>query len=298
MIRRDINPNRAVRDFIKDHNLIPDPLVKNEVVAVYWIRKTFVAVQEDLRSKAEELQSSEEMTWGILLNMLDRIFEYAEAAIVAFVSGSGSSSEVISRTAVDLSVNLQYILIRDRDTRLSTYFHSYVQKEQKEIRQWINATSLLSEEAKKIHHKAALEKQSAMNILANLIGQTGLPIINDAKWPSVFDRFKDIGYEDSYRTVYAALSSQIHSDAEDTLNYLFGKASGDEALFSKMALETINFSRFLMYFAVVFYMRAAFAYARTFELVQAQEIISEGLKQVEDLQARIGVNKYDYIKVR
>jgi hypothetical protein len=47
---------------------------------------------------------------GLLLNLLHRNVEHAGAAIVTFVSGCGSSAEVVARATVESSVNILYIL--------------------------------------------------------------------------------------------------------------------------------------------------------------------------------------------
>jgi len=230
MATQNITSDKLVRDFIQEHNLVTNQFVKNEAIGMYWTRRTNISINQALSTKSIELNSSLELTWGILLNMLDRIFEYTEGAIAAFAAGAPASSEVISRTAVEASVNLQYILRKDQTERLSQYFYSYLKKEQKEIRDWIKSIESLPPKEATIHRDAALKKKSVIDHLKNFLDQSGLPIINSPYWPNVAERFRDLGLQTSYRTVYAALSSQTHSDAEDTLNYFLVKSIDDQEL--------------------------------------------------------------------
>jgi hypothetical protein len=90
------------------------------------------------------------------------------------------------------------------------------------------------------------------------------------------ERFRLLGLDVEYRTVYAALCSQTHNDAEDLLNYFFAAASGNQELIDKTGLEAVNFSRLMLYFAVKYYITVAGSYAIRFELTTALEAINLG----------------------
>jgi hypothetical protein len=53
---------------------------------------------------------------------------------VAFVSGSGSSAEIIARASVESSVNIMYILAGDRAARLLGYFDHYFEEVERRFR--------------------------------------------------------------------------------------------------------------------------------------------------------------------
>ena len=69
----------------------------------------------------------------------------------------------------------------------------------------------------------------------------------DLKWPSIFDRFKETKGEVNYRTVYAALCSQAHNDAEDILNKIMSRVIDNvTGLEDAQWVEQYNFSLYLL----------------------------------------------------
>lgn len=83
-------------------------------------------------------------------------------------------------------------------------------------------------------------------------------------WPNVAARFEAIGDAVGYRTVYSRMSSLVHSDAEETIRYFMGRICDDDNLLEQMSLETIWFCKFMLYFAVEYFLRASSAYARCY----------------------------------
>ncbi len=65
-------------------------------------------------------------------------------------------------------------------------------------------------------------------------------------WPSVFDRFKHIGKELTYRTVYAALCSQSHNDAEDLLNALVAGTVDEGRHWDRQMIEDEQFALYMV----------------------------------------------------
>jgi hypothetical protein len=276
------NPDTLCGDFVHRHDILATQLVRRELPAIYWTSRTKLGIDADLSTHTEELGHVDPQ-WGLLQSMLDRTFEYVEGAIVAYVTGSTASSEVISRTAIESAINLMFILVDKREgNRLSQYLAHYFDNEQREIDQWLKATSNMAIEAQKVHQLAANEKRTRISKLQETtdfsLSQIGLPTTKAsiAKWPNISERFRLLGLEIDYRTVYAALCSQTHNDAEDLLNCFFAVASGNQELIDKAALETVNFSRFMLYFAVEYYITAASGYAIRFELAKALEATNLG----------------------
>ena len=100
------------------------------------------------------------------------------------------------------------------------------------------------------------------------------------RWPKkIEDRFSECGLAIDYRTVYARMSSETHADAEETVRFLLGKLSGDPKILEQMALETTSFSRYLMYFAVLFFLQASLAYACSYKLSETQEFLKKGIAE-------------------
>ncbi|HRQ41135.1 MAG TPA: DUF5677 domain-containing protein [Chloroflexota bacterium] len=276
------NPDILCGEFAHRHNLLDTQLVRHDLLAIYWTTRTKLEIDASLETHTKELDHLDPL-WALLRSMLDRIFEHVEGAIVAYVTGSPASSEVISRTAIESSINLLYILDDERKgDRLSQYLAHYYSNEQRELDQWLKAASKLAGEAQKVHQLAATEKRTRIHKLQGItdlsLSQVGLPTTRASatSWPKISERFRLLGLEIDYRTVYAALCSQTHNDAEDLLNYFFAVASGNQELIEKAALETINFSRLMLYYAVKYYIAAAGGYAIRFELTEALEVMNLG----------------------
>jgi len=53
-----------------------------------------------------------------------------------------------------------------------------------------------------------------------------------------------------------------------------------------------------MYFSVAFYMKSALAYAKAFDLSNAETIIEGGMKHIEDLQNQIGINRHKFVWIK
>lgn len=107
-------------------------------------------------------------------------------------------------------------------------------------------------------------------------------------WPhKIADRFRLLGFETSYRTVYAAMSSQTHNDAEDLLNLFYIAGSERNELLNKLEMETINFSRLLMYEGVRYYLEAIHRYAVCFGLDDTIPTLIKGKETIKEMQLKI-----------
>jgi len=221
--------------------------------------------------------------------MLERTFEYVEGAVSAYVTGSTAASEVISRTAIESAINLLFILVDKRDgSHFTQYLSHYFSNEEKEIDRWLNLADSLTENAKKIHQSKAIQKRKALVYLKNFMDKAllelGLPSTDRVtkKWPNIAERFKFLNLELDYRTTYAALCSQTHNDAEDLLNYFIFVSLGNQNLLDRVALETVNFSRLMMYIGVKDYILAASGYAIRFGLNNALQGLHQGSKAISE----------------
>ena len=286
-------PDTLCDEFIRRHDILTTQMVRHELNAIYWTTRTKLEIDNDLNNHIEELDHLDPL-WGLLRSMLDRTFDYVEGSIVAYVTGSTASSEIISRTAIESAINLLFILVDDRrGNRLTQYLAYYFENEQREIDKWVKATSNLTGEAQKAHQLATTEKRERISKLQEITDssllQVSLPTTKTlvTKWPNISERFNLLGREVDYRTIYAALCSQTHSDAEDLLNYFFATASGNQQLIDKAAVNTVNFSHFMLYYAVEYYVMVAGSYAIRFELTKAlealnsrQRVISQTLEEI------------------
>lgn len=291
LVRRLEDQDSICEDFAKRHNLLVTGLVQREIPVIYWIIRAKLEVDSALSSKAEALNN--EPSCGLLLSMLDRAFEHVEGSILAFITGSPASSEVIARTVVESALNIMYILDNDPINGLIQYFSSYINQERKELKRWLELTKKMNEKDSKIHHLHINQKEQALNKLEIFINNCKNQIGNNnsiCDWPNIFTRFQILGFEIDYRTLYAAMCSQTHNDAEDLLNYFFFVASGNRKLLEQCGIETVNFSRFLMYSGIDYYLEAARRYAICFKLDDALPILNQSKDEVSKLRLKVIVD--------
>jgi len=286
----DLPPVQALlREFAERHHLNAAELIERERVAIQATSLANIVlkrgyVQVDDRALADPAV-------GLLLNMLDRNFEHAEAGIVVFVSGCGSSAEVIARAAVESSLNIRYILAGDRAARLQAYFRYYLDGVERQARNWRAQIGGLGKADFDIHTGAIdrrLAANATMRTVVDALGSAGAE-----RWPaSIEERFKAVGESLDYRTFYARMSSETHADAEETLRYFVGRLQDSEDLLQAMALETVWTTRLYTHYAVSHFVRAALAYAHSYSLQGVEGLLRGQAAEVEreliDISAHIG----------
>lgn len=266
-------------DFSDRHDLRLTDLTKREHVAIRSTSGAHHVVTEAYGSLSDSALSDPAV--GVLLHMLHRNFEHAEAAIVAFVSGCAASAEVISRAAVESSVNIRYILAGDRAGRLRAYFEHHLSDVDNQVQKWkADAVGLGGADA--AVHTAAAERRSKANACMRKFADQFMGITPHERWPrTVAERFKAIGETLSYRTFYARMGSETHADAEETLRYLLGYMQPDPAVFEAMALETIWMTRLHIHYAISAFLRASLGYAEAYSMSSAAQHLKTQLRSVE-----------------
>lgn len=217
-------------------------------------------------------------TWGLLRTMVERERAYAAASLVVHASGLIASGEILARSVVEAAVNVLFVLNGDRLQRLYDYLLTYIATERSQNKTWDEAVGRGPAADRALHAAAIARKESALSVsedfLRRFFDATGRTNLLEARWPSAFERFKDLGKEIAYRTVYAALCSQTHNDAEDLLNEFIIKSVGNKKLIAQWETENIEFSKFSVLIGVQYHLEAVVAYARCFGLKSAYEALA------------------------
>ena len=180
----------------------------------------------DLRAEYErrldpDSDIQDDPSWGLAYEALHRAYDLTVGSVLAHVA-SPVAGEVAARGAVEASVNVQYCLTGKRAERFRAYFRSYLKAEAKQNERWRTALDGLPPEELADHLERIDSKDALLERLDKIVEESfasmGVPPQPSPNWPNVFERFRSLGLELEYRTVYAALSSQAHNDAEDLLN--------------------------------------------------------------------------------
>ncbi len=287
-------PNSPVRpvqalldDFAERHHLERTDLLERETVAIQSLAMANILVNEAY-SRLDDAALADP-TIGLMLNLLHRNVEHAEASVVAFVTGCASSAEIVARASVESSVNIAYILAGDRSARLFGYFDHYLENLDAQVEKWRREVGKLDRPEAKIHELAIDTRRKATATIRGVVDSLG--IVNAERWPpQIAQRFDAIGAGISHRTFYARMSSEVHADAEETLRYFVGNVADDGSFLEAMASESVWTSRYYVYYAASWFMRASLAYARSYSLPAVATPLETALATIERKLIEISVH--------
>jgi hypothetical protein len=245
-----------------------EPLYK----ALLYLEKSNELVEELCNKNQSELIKN--VSWPTMHDMYRRNYEYCCGVISCFLIGQFQSSEALCRTAIEGAVNLHYVSLGDSMSKQIAYFKNYLVTERKQNKNWkVSVEASNFPQAVKDHHlQKILEKESALKhyeeVLRESLRLAGVDFdAVDLKWPSIFDRFKEIDEEVGYRTVYAALCSQAHNDAEDILNKILVRVIDNvSGMEEAQWLEQYNFSLYLILRALDYQITASAMYVAKFNI--------------------------------
>ena len=269
--------------FADEHGIDVTRIAPEEKSTIFWLETSWYELNLAVQQFAESLIL--DPTWGLLWSMLTKTRAHASASIALYVVGQPSSAEVVTRTVMEASVNVLYILASNRPDRLARYLSSYVVEQRDKCEKW-RRTAEQCPEAHTSHFAGIAQKQKALQLfeqlLRQLLPEIGAGFIEDAVWPSVFERFQSVGNELGYRTEYTALCSQTHDAAEDLLNQVHIRSMGIPQLSDMLENETRLFSRMLIHAGIGYFLEACDRYAETFDQQSAIPIVRESRVKVAE----------------
>lgn len=172
-----------------------------------------------------------------LMNLLGRVFEHAQAMLVAIATGSPASAEALARIVVEGSINTMYLGVMGNPGTLVRFFRSWISEHDRKLTEWkeqIQNEDYADEVGKMIDSR----RQMVMGLssyLSQVESQYSIDsTMASSEWPkSIFKRFAALGRETDYYESYHRLSGASHITGEDTLTWL-------------IALEMPNDQRYLI----------------------------------------------------
>jgi hypothetical protein len=181
----------------------------------------------------------QDLAVGLIWQLYERCTERVYGALVAMATSCPASSEVVSRSAIEATVTIRYIL-RDRDKHLASFLQNHVNQAERQEKEWRKEAEQLEETAKAAHLEACDYRRQGIGAIkeyVDMINSRLVPSANVPAWPNISSRFRTVGDGIGYRTVYARLCTETHFDAEETLRYFIGTVNGTEDL-ERMGIET------------------------------------------------------------
>ena len=282
--------------FASKYGILPDRIKGSEVQAIYWIERSYILYSQAATENCDRLML--DASWGYVHFLLEKIHEHVASSIIQYLLGFHASGEIIARTVIESSVNVLYIMQGEsRIERIVEYILSYIHQERKQNTQWKetiskedreNQTFYLAGLSQKAQYLEGAEK-ILMEGLKNEPSITSCPSPNS--WGNIYDRFCALGEKMGYRTIYAAASSQVHSDAEDLLNeFLIALSPATEHYGNMLSSETSNFSRMIVYQGLRYYLKAIMAYCNCFGLNAPMNEVAKGYGWISQFSTQIAAN--------
>ncbi|NOQ30610.1 MAG: hypothetical protein GQ570_05755 [Helicobacteraceae bacterium] len=196
-------------------------------------------------------------TVGIILQLTERIYEQITGSISCVCTKNHSSSEVLSRTAIESSVNILLMLKGDTESKTFSWLKKYISDDINHIQNWED--SLKNDEEKRIHLPRITTRRELHTLKKEFVNtyieqvKEVLEIDETYTLPRKYlKRFQEVDEEITYHTVYSRLSATTHLNAEDTISYMMAKIYGDEQQL-QIGLEHIAFSEFMLIYSLLFY---------------------------------------------
>jgi hypothetical protein len=215
-------------------------------------------------------------TGGLLAKLVDRTYGTVAGTLALVALGHRREAEILSRAALEGAVTLRYIAEKESELRLAQFFTAYVRQEREQNRKWKNDLHTIHPATQRDHLQRISQKEKALAGYENLVKQFAKHCAVDLQklgsWPGLIERLTDLGRRIDYRTVYAAMCSQTHHDAEDILNHFIANSIETELdLSDRVEKEIDTFSIFMVLFGVKWFVEALCAVGRRLQLPTVME---------------------------
>ncbi|MDD3595591.1 DUF5677 domain-containing protein [Sulfuricurvum sp.] len=252
---------------------------------------THQSLEKAYTSTSESVLSSEPSIGGIF-QVTERALEQAFGALVAYSCKCAPTAELAARTCMEKSINVMYILNGDRTSKFLAWIRSYLELSIRQIDDWKKAAIEEYGELTEFHETAIRRRLEAITTLQSIhqesengLREIGIDFNPIERWPSkISKRFSDVGESTMYATGYARMSSQVHGDAEDTLNYMLLSVSDDEDLKMNMALETLAFTEYCIFLGVLYYLKSVKDFQQVFYSVYDNKLDDYETKLVSEME--------------
>lgn len=196
---------------------------------------------------------------GLLITLTNRLYNVVSATLSLLALTRLQQAEILSRTVMESSLTLMYLAQADSGIRIVQYFESYVGQEREQNRKWQKELSSLPEEQRLDHEARIKDKNEALDsmelYIRHFADAIGVVFPSGKGFPNFIGICTALNKAIDYRTVYMAMCSQAHHDAEDILNNLIvGTLPSESNQSAQLENETNNFSIFLVLHAMRYYL--------------------------------------------
>jgi hypothetical protein len=293
--------NNKVSKFL-NKNFISDKVQLNKYIeeAIYTLETAFEIANKDFLENSEIIK--DKAVWSIVYDVYTRGYDYTAAALSLFIISHIASAESLCRTSVEASVNLYYMSVGNDVENVISYFKHHIRTERDQNKKWLEAVKVSDklEEYKLYHINLITNKEKSLDAYEETLRQS-FSVINvdydtfDKKWPNTFDRFKKIDKEITYRTLYAALCSQSHNDAEDSLNNLMKRIVPIQGIEKGVEAEKYIFSLDMVLTSIQLWIEATVMFLAKYEIQMSDQLFEIGKRATVNI-IELDKEKPDFIK--
>lgn len=271
--------HKLVKDFFNQRAISTDINMNKPLHnAILYLEESDKILNKMVDNNIKKLEKN--VPWSSMHDMYKRSYNHVCGALSLFIVAQFQSSEALCRTSIESSVNLHYISLDDSMDKLIAYFKDYIATERKQNIKWEESinNSNYPNEVKEFHKDKIIHKNEALNTYEEMLRKSlSLANVdydsNSIRWPNIFERFREIDHEVSYRTIYMALCSQAHNDPEDILNSLMTRVIANvNGLEDARFIEQYYFSLYMVLTSIQFHIFASAMYIAKFE-IKAKKLI-------------------------
>ena len=292
---------KTINLFLEDNNLKTNiPLNNTERESIFIIEDAYYQIILEESSQFERL--GQNPIWGITSELRDRVHTYTNASFANYIMGQHLAGEVLSRTTAESSLGLKYILSQDHTDGFASFIKNYINKENERIRKWKNTAILLNGIEKETHLEMANIRQATIDAIDNkeIWNNFEIDITKETlNWPNIFELFKQTGSELDYRTIYAMMCAQVHSDAGDIINRILARVleqmTESKIYIENNLLEEKTFSLFMIQFGIRYFLDGLIQYSKVFLLSNSEKVLRK-YKSTIDLQLKNTALELDKIR--
>ncbi len=234
---------------------------------------------------------------GLVITLSTRMYNVVSGTLSLLALGRFQQAEILSRTVMESSLTLMYLAQADSGARLVQYFEHYVKQEREQNKKWQKELAKLPDECKFDHEARIKDKNGALDnmtlYIEHLADAIGIKFPSEKGFPNFIGICTELNKAIDYRTVYMAMCSQAHHDAEDILNDLIVSTSPNVSkLSAQLEKETNNFSIFLVLHAVRYYLECLGKIGARYKFISVEQQTSKSHAVISGLAAEVSLGNF------
>lgn len=234
---------------------------------------------------------------GILITMATRIYGTVSGMLSLLAMGKPEEAEVLSRTVMESSFSLLYAIEKNTEERLLQFLEIHLKTERNQNANWEKSLKDLPDELVTEHKERILHKNNMLDVMENFLRdffskQVGLQFPSKKGYPpNVAAIFEALNRSVEYRTVYMAMCSQAHHDAEDIFNELMAGTLLSQENYENVERERHNFGIYLVCMSLYYFVECMEKIGQRYKFNSVVEQSQKSAEAISELASEFGAKK-------